>query len=150
MNTPVAEDCKIYELTLRTTGEKSYQAATTAEDACKQAGWLIGDCYVNPQKPRRKHIPDQDASLLVKIPCQTCPFQYTECTKPANQGCPTRPSSPDIYEWLKQAAESHLCDYVGKDLTKKDYNLGQKWVKLEDAIKELTPQPFSPPNNSPH
>jgi len=134
------QELKIYEVNHRTTGEKSYQAATTAEAACKQAGWLVGDCFIVEQKPRRKPAPGHDPPLFVKIPCQTCPFQYTECRKPDGEECPTRPSAPEVQNWLKQVAEAHLCGYVGKDLSNKDYNLGQKWVRIEEAIKELAPK----------
>lgn len=130
----------IYEITNRTTGEKSYQAAKTAEDACKLAGWLIGDCFVNPQKPRRQPGQTTDNRLLVKINCLTCPFQYAECRKPIDEECPTRPAAPELQDWLKQAAEAHLCDYTGQTLTKKDYNLAQKWCNVKDAIKELAPK----------
>lgn len=135
------QELKIYEIINQTTGEKSYQPATTAQDACKQAGWLIGDCYVNEQKPRRKPVPDHDTLILVKIPCQVCPFQYAECKKPAEAECLCQPNSPELQEWLKQISQAHLCDYAGRELTKKDYNLGQKWLPIEDAIKELSPKP---------
>jgi len=135
------QELKIYEVNHRTTGDKSYQAARTAEDACKQAGWLIGDCFIVEQPPRRKPVPDHDTMLLVKIPCLTCPFQYAECRKPIAEKCPTQPSAPELQDWLKQAAQAHLCDYVGESLTKKDHNLGQKWLPIAEAIKELTPKP---------
>ncbi len=150
MSTPEAKDYKIYEVTLRATGEKSYQAATNAEDACKQAGWLTGDCFIVEQKPRRKPVPDQETILLVKVPCQTCPFQYAECKKPPDQDCITRPEAPELQDWLKQATEAHLCPFIGKGLRKKDYFLGQKWVRMEEAILELSRKTFSPTNNSPH
>ncbi|GAJ00789.1 unnamed protein product, partial [marine sediment metagenome] len=51
--------------------------------------------------------------------------------------CPTRPSAPELQNWLKQAAEAHLCGYVGEALTKNDYHLGQKWCPMERAIEEL-------------
>ena len=132
---------KIYKVTNRTTGEKSYQPATNAEDACKQAGWIIGDCYVNPQKPRYKPVPDHEGLTLVKVPCQICPYQYGECKKPTTEECPTQPTAPELQEWLKQAAQAHLCPYQGQDLNKKDYKLSQKWVTIEQAIKELAPKP---------
>ncbi|KKN21797.1 hypothetical protein LCGC14_0921770 [marine sediment metagenome] len=134
------QELSIYEVTHRETGKKSYQAATTAEDACKLAGWLIGDCFVNPQKPKYKHHDKGESELLVKIPCLTCPFQYAECRKPGTEECPTRPKAPELQEWLKQATESHLCPYVGEALKKTDYNLGQKWLPMEEAVKELSPK----------
>jgi len=130
-------ELKIYEIINQTTGEKSFQPATNAEDACKQAGWLIGDCFVRAEKPRIKPVPDHDSLVLVHIPCETCPFQYAECRKPATEDCPTRPSAPELQNWLKQAAEAHLCNYYGQELSKTDYQLGQKWLPMEQAIKEL-------------
>lgn len=140
MSTNNDQELKIYEVNHRTTGERSYQAARTAEDACKQAGWLIGDCYIIEQKPRYKPRPHHEPLVLVKIPCLTCPFQYAECLKPDSENCPTQPSAPDLNEWLKQATQAHLCHYTGKDLTKKDYNLSRKWLPIADAIKELSPK----------
>ncbi|MBA7551822.1 hypothetical protein ES705_44372 [subsurface metagenome] len=136
-----SQELKIYEVTNRSTGEKSYQPATNAEDACKQAGWLIGDCYVNPQKPHYETAGKGETKTIVKIPCQTCPFQYAECRKPDGGFCPARSTAPELGEWLKQAGEAHLCGYVGQSLTKKDYNLSLKTLKIEDAIKELSPKP---------
>ncbi len=140
MNASDTKHLKLYEITNRSSGQISYQPASNADDACKQAGWIIGDCYVFEQKPGRKPGPDQGTRLLVKIPCLTCPFQYTECKKPDTQVCPTQPTAPELQEWIKQAAQSHLCRFVGMDLTKKDYMLGQKWLPIEEAIRELAPK----------
>ena len=145
MNTPEAKDLKIYEVTLTAT-----KAATNAEDACKQAGWLIGDCYVNEQKPRRKPSQTTNNRLLVKIPCNLCPFRYAECKKPPDNPCPVQPTAPELTEWLKQATQANLCHYIGKELSIKDYNLGLKWLPMADAIKELTPKPLSPTHSPPH
>jgi len=137
MSTNAPTDLKIYQLTNRNTGEKSHQAATTAEDACKQAGWLIGDCFVREVKPQRKAKKDNHSALMVKIPCQVCPFQFAECRKPADKNCPTRPLAPELKEWLKQAAQAHLCEYYGQELSKNDYYLSQKWLPIDKAIEEL-------------
>ncbi|MBA7563525.1 hypothetical protein ES708_05184 [subsurface metagenome] len=137
MSETEAQELKIYELTNKDTGERHLSVSTNAQDACKQAGWLIGDCYVNQQKPKRKAGGDGHSALMVKIPCLTCPFQYAECRKPATEECPTRPSAPELQNWLKQATEAHLCDYVGQELSKIDYQLGQKWLPMEQAIEEL-------------
>jgi len=145
--TPIPQHLKIYEVTHTQTGDKSYQAATNAQDACKQAGWFTGHCFIIEQQPHRKPLPHHEPLLLVKIPCFTCPFQYAECRKPESEKCPTQPSTPELHDWLKQAAQSRLCHYVGQDLTKNDYNLGQKWLKIEDAINELTPK-HSPPTDN--
>ena len=137
MNNSKPQDLKIYEVINRATGIRHFSASYNAEDACKQAGWSIGDCYVIEQMPRWKPVPGHDSILLVKVPCLTCPFQYGECKKPETEECPTRPSSPELQNWLKQAAEARLCPYVGASLRKNDYNLGQKWVSMLEAIKEL-------------
>ena len=131
------QELKIYELTNKNNGEKSYQAATTAEDACKQAGWLIDDCYVNPQNWQYHHNSKAGSQLRYKIPCQVCPFQYAECLRPADNECLVRPNAPELKQWLAQASEAHLCDYAGQELSEKDYHLNQKWIPLEQAIEEL-------------
>lgn len=134
-------ELKIYVVTHKLTGEKRYEPATNAEDACKQTGWLIADCFAVEDKPQRKPRRDDHSAMLIKIPCETCPYQYGECRKPADTGCPVRPDTPELKRWLKQAAQAHLCQYVGEKLAKKDYQLKQKWVTLEEAISELTPKP---------
>lgn len=133
------QEPQIYEVTHRLTGEKRYQAATNAEDACKQACWLIGDCFAITQKPRYKPVPDHAPLVLVKLPCEVCPFQYAECLRPPDQDCPAQPNTPELNEWLKQAAQAHLCQYGGDELVRTDYEKGQKWVPIKDAIKLLAP-----------
>ena len=131
------KELKIFELTNKDTGERHLSVSTNAQNACKQAGWPIGDCYVMEQQPRWKGGKHGDSTMLVKIPCLVCPFQYAECRKPLAEDCPTRPKAPELQEWVKQAAEAHLCNYVGQDLPKTDYHLGQKWLPMEQAIEEL-------------
>jgi hypothetical protein len=143
----VREELKIYEITNRTTGKKHYSVSDNAQDACKQAGWSIGDCFVHEQKPRRKPVPDHEPLLLVKIPCRVCSYQYAQCANPPGEQCPCRPDTPDLNEWLKQVAKAHLCPHVGKKLAKVDYDLGQKWETIEQAIKDLSPQPSPAPPN---
>ena len=138
---------KIYEITNRTTGEKHYLVSDNAQDACKQAGWLIGDCFIVEQKPSRKPSSDNHTHLLVKIPCRLCSYQYAECVSPPGEQCPCRPDTPDLNEWLKQVAKAHLCPHVGEQLEKQDYDLSQKWVTIEQAINELSPQPSPSPTN---
>ncbi|MBA7537889.1 hypothetical protein ES705_30160 [subsurface metagenome] len=137
MSETETQELKLYEITHRTTGVKSCQTATTAEDARKQTGWQIDDCFVREVKPQRKARGDDHSALMVKIPCVVCPFQYAECRKPATEECPTRPSAPELQNWLKQAAEAHLCNFYGQGLSKTDYQLGQKWLPMEQAIEEL-------------
>jgi len=138
MNTTENTELKVYEVTHKLTGEKRFEAAIDAEDACKQAGWLIADCFAMAQKPRHHPVPDQETMLLVAIPCQTCSFQYAECRKPPDKDCPCRPNTPDLKQWLAEAATAHLCDFVGKVLTIKDYNLQRKWLPMDKAIAELS------------
>lgn len=137
----MTDDLQIYEVTNKNTGQKSYQAAPTAQDACTQAGWMIGDCFTLYQKPRHKPIPNHQSILLVKIPCNTCPYQFAECLKPDNDECPTKTETQDLDDWRQQAARAYLCTHTGKKLAKTDYHLGQKWVTMEQAIKELTAKP---------
>jgi len=138
MTTQNKEKQKLYEVTNRATGDKKYAVSDNAQDACKQHGWLIGDCFIYEQKPRRKPVPDHETTLLVKIHCQTCPYQYASCNKPDEVDCPVRPTDPTLEDWIRQAAKSHLCPHVGQTLAKIDYNLGQKWVRMAKAIEELT------------
>lgn len=133
-------DQKLYEVTNRITGERWLAISDNAENACMQADWLIGDCYVREVTGQRGHSKAGEPPLKVKIPCRVCPFQYAECKKPDEADCPVHINSPDLNEWLKQAATAHLCLHVGQDLTMKDYNLSQKWVTLPKAIEELTPK----------
>jgi len=137
MSTNGDGELTIYDIINRTSGQNSCQAAKTADDACKQAGWLIGDCYVIPQKPRYKSVPDHEPLVLVKIPCEVCPFQYAECLKPPDQNCPVQHNAPELNEWLKQIAQAHICNYYGEELNKIDYQKKQKWLPMEQAIREL-------------
>lgn len=148
MNTPEAQELKLYEVTHRATGERHYAVSHTAQDACSQAGWLIGDCYIVKQRPLAKYDKHERAILLVKIPCRVCPYQRTECVKPDDAECPTRPETPDLNQWLKETSKAHLCPYTGQDLGKKDYEKRLKGVSLEEATNELTPQPLATPPNS--
>lgn len=135
------KELKIYDIINRNSGEKSCQPASTAGNACKQAGWLIGDCYIVEQKPRAGHVPNEGTQLLYKVPCLVCPFQYAECRKPATEECPTQPDAPELQNWLKQATQAHLCNYVGQPLIKKDHNLRQMWCPIDKALEALTPKP---------
>ncbi len=131
------QELKIYEVTNTVTGHKRYAVGVNQQDVCRQIGWKIGDCFIRKEKPKRKARGDDHSALMVKIPCEVCPFQYAECRKPAKEDCPTRPSAPELQNWLKQAAESHLCDYVGQELSLTDYHLNQKWLPMAQAIEEL-------------
>jgi len=137
----MSEELKVWDITNLCTGEKKFTADYNPKDACQQVGWIIGDCFITEQKPRHKYIPGQETRLLIKVYCKVCPYQYAECKKPGVEECPARPSAPELQEWLKQAAEAHLCPHVGVTLAKTDYGLGQKWVPMEEAIKELTTKP---------
>jgi len=128
---------EIWEVTNQTTGKKAYTAALSPQDACEQAGWIIEDCFVYHQKPRKQTVKGQGNILLVRIPCLVCPFQYTECLAPAFTECPVTHDAPTMTEWLKQVATAHLCDYVGQDLSWQDHNLRHKWLPMEQAIDEL-------------
>ncbi len=137
MTNNTAQELKIYELTNKNTGEKHLSVSDNAQDACKQAGWIIGDCFVREVKPQRKARGDDHSALMVKIPCQVCPFQYGECRKPTKEECPVQPNAPGLKEWLKQVAQAHLCDYCGQELSETDHHLNQKWLPMQQAIEEL-------------
>jgi len=147
MNTSEANKLKLFEVTLRVTGEKHYAVDYNAQDACLQAGWLIGDCYVVEQKPLAKLDKHERSILFIKIPCQVCPYQFTECKKPSETECPTRPDTSDPVEWQRQISKSHFCPHTGEDLSKRDYQKRLKRVPLEEATKELASKPpITPPN----
>ncbi|MBA7536152.1 hypothetical protein ES705_28414 [subsurface metagenome] len=137
MSTNGDQELKIYEVTNKDTGEKRHAVGVNQQDVCRQIDWLIGDCFIREEKPQRKAGKDEQSGLLVKIPCQVCPFQYAECRKPAEAECPVRPNAPELREWLGQALEAHACDYYGQELSHTDYQLGQKWLPMEQAIEEL-------------
>lgn len=138
MSNDFGPELKIYEITHRTTGDKIYQVALSAEDAYQRSGRIPADCFITEQKPRRKPVPDTATLILYRIPCEVCPYQYATCDKPEHAECPIQTNVPDFKEWLKRAAEAHLCPHVGIALHKTDYNLHQKWVSLEQALKELS------------
>ncbi|MBA7577866.1 hypothetical protein ES708_19721 [subsurface metagenome] len=133
----MSEELKIYEVHNRDTGQKQFSVATNAQGACNLIGWQIGDCFVSEVKPQRKARGDNHSALMVKIPCQVCPFQYAECRKPYRKKCPAQPNAPELQDWLKQALEAHRCDYSGQELSRTDYHLGQKWLPMAQAIEEL-------------
>ncbi|MBA7551440.1 hypothetical protein ES705_43980 [subsurface metagenome] len=131
------QELKLYEVTLRATGDKHYAVDYNAQDACLQSGWAIGDCYVIPQKPITKLDKHERAILFVKIPCKVCPYQYTECNKPDDAECPIRPETEDPKQWLNQIAKALICPHAGEDLGKRDYEKRLKGVPLEQAVVEL-------------
>jgi len=140
MSETESTELKVYEITNRETGEKSHQAASNAEDACKQAGWLIGNCYVVLAIHHRTLDSQNEPVVLVRISCQVCPYQWAECKKPPRRICPCRREMPDLNEWLAEITKAHLCEFVGEELTKTDYRQFQKWTPIAQAIKELSPQ----------
>ncbi len=147
MTQTIDPNLKLYDVTHRETGEKWCAISDNAEDACKQAGWLIGDCFVVEVKPQRKTRKGNHSALMVRIPCQVCPFQYAECKKPAEADCALIHEYPCLAEWLKRATEAHLCSFIGAEMEKKNHELRQKWLPFEEAISELSAKALkSPPN----
>lgn len=137
MNNHPDTELKIYELTNHSTGETHTLVSHNAQDACKQAGWLIGNCSTREIKPELKAPRDGGMQPMVRIPCQACPYQYAECTKPAQGECPLRHKTPTITEWIKNVIDAHLCDYTGDTLTERDYGQRHKWCPIGQAIEEL-------------
>ena len=149
MTTSEAKELKLYEVTHRLTGEQHFAVSDNAQDACLQAGWLIGDCYVLEQKPLTKYGKHDRATLLVKIPCHVCPYQYAECTKPADAECPIRANTTDPGQWQKEISKVRSCPHMGEDLGKRNYDRRLKRTTLEAAIVELAPPPPPTPPLSP-
>lgn len=121
-----AQELQTYELINKATGKKHISLSDTPQNACKQAGWQIDDCSVRDvsSPPTQDHNPLRLADF--KIPCQVCPYQYGECTKPAEARCPARTNTPNLSEWMKQVMRAHLCQYTGVALTEKNYHQHQK------------------------
>jgi len=149
MNTPEAKELKLYEVTHRATGERHYAVDYNAQDACLQAGWPTGDCYVVEQRPLTKYDKHERAIMLVKIPCHVCPYQYAECVKPDDTECPIRPETSDPTQWIKETSKARSCPHTGEELGKRNYDRRLKRVSLEQAIKELPPPPPPTPPISP-
>ncbi len=146
MNTPEAKELKLYEVTHRLTGDQHFAVSDNAQDACLQAGWLIGDCYVVEQKPLVKYDKKERIRLLVKIPCHVCPYQYAECAKPADTECPIRPETTDPGQWQKEISKARSCPHMGEELSKRNHDRRLKRTTLAAAILELSPPlPPTPP-----
>ncbi|GAI63965.1 unnamed protein product [marine sediment metagenome] len=146
MNTPEAQELKLYEVSNRNTGQRHYAVDYNAQDACLQTGCQIGDCYVVEQKPIAKYDKKQLTRLLVKIPCHVCPYVSSDCNKPDNADCPVRLDTQDLNEWLKETSKASICLYTGEHLSNRDYQNRLKTTTLEQAIKELSPKlPPLPP-----
>ena len=82
------QELKIYELTNLNTGEKQFSVSNNAQDACKQAGCIVGDCFVREVKPELRPRGDGHSVLMVKIPCRVCPYQFGEGVRPDTEVCP--------------------------------------------------------------
>jgi len=149
MNTPEAHELKLYEVLHRLTGEKHFAVSDNAQDACLQAGWLIGDCYVVEQKPLAKYDKKERIRLLVKIPCHVCPYYYAECAMPADAECPIRPETTDPGQWTNEISKARSCPHMGEEIGKRNYDRRLKRTTLEQAILELSPPPPPTPPNSP-
>ncbi len=121
-----AQRPQIYMTINKNTGESHFLASHNAQEDCKEAGALIGTCYVINATPPPPQEPDIKLHRIKKILCQICPYQYGECTKPPEGECPLRTNTPDLQEWIKQSAKAHLCQYTGVALTEKDYYKHQK------------------------
>lgn len=127
----------LYAITLLKEGLGSIQLSISPRLACKQAGWLIDDCYVRELEPVKKFIAGIGWYNAVPVPCYVCPYQYAVCNKQPADVCPSRPSSPDLKDWLVQVAKAHLCAFIGSDLERKDYMLQQKWIPIESLFAQL-------------
>lgn len=128
---------KIYQITHRETGEKRIVASIAAQNACAGLGWMIGDCHVYEVTPEMHSVEPFKTALCVKVPCNICSFQWSECKLQHGCQCPCSPTTPDVQEWTRQAMKAHLCTHIGIALFKKDYYMHQKWLPLEEAVREL-------------
>lgn len=131
---------KIYRVTHLETGEQSYIASSAPLNACAGCGWQFGDCMVEAVQTFDRRSSKEPLGVYVKLACSVCSFQYAECTLPLDQQCPCSPDTPDWKEWLIQVSKAHLCDHVGVELEHKDYHFHQKWLPMDEAVKELSPK----------
>lgn len=138
MNNSDSTPKKIYQVTHRESGEKRYIASSAAQNACAGLGWLIGDCHIYEVEPQLHNIQSFKTTLCIKVPCGVCSFQWAECQLSPGYECPCSPTTPDVQEWARQVVKAHLCTHVGVSLLRKDYYLHQKWLPLEEAVKELS------------
>lgn len=138
MTTLKKAEIKLYEVISRSTGERLLKAATSAEDACKSACLLIGDCYVHEAEGRLRKNDEGHSRTMVKLSCQVCCYQYAECLKPDGIECPARSNVPDWKAWIKTVLRAHQCPHTGVELAIKDHELHQKWLPIDQAIKELS------------
>jgi len=131
---------KLYYITNRATKKRGLAVSDNAQDACKQLGWMIGDCFVQEAHEHLRRRKEHGLEPLVRVPTLTCPYQYAACKRPKNTPCSLNQDTPDLPEWLRVAMQAHLCAYVGEPLYKKDHALQQKWVTIEEAVKEFAPR----------
>ena len=129
---------KIFELRSRFTGDRQLVVAIDQADALKQVDGDIDRFAINEVRQYHRKETGAGCGYLVKIPTETCPYQYASCDRPTVYDCPLMPYHPELQEWLKRAHEAHLCSFTGHQLTKKDHMLKQKWVTMKDAVNELT------------
>jgi len=130
----------IYQVTHRETGEKRIVASFDTHSACSGLGWMVGDCHVVEMQGEKHRVAGDWEPLCIRVPCNTCPFQWAECKLLPGSKCPCSINTPDQMEWLIQVTKSHLCSHAGIALTRNDYYLHQKWLPMELALQELAPK----------
>ena len=133
---------KAYTVTHRPTGERKTAIACNPEEACTQCYWDINECLCEEQPHSERFIHNLGFQPLCKIPIRVCPYQYAQCALPTNVVCPNRPANPDVTAWVIEATQSHLCDFIGTELSKKEWTGYYRWVTIAEALTLLTrPQP---------
>lgn len=130
----------IYKATNTVTGVCAHIAAKDATEACKALGWDIGETYITVLEPRYTATQKRHGSFLYAVPCDVCPFQYAQCSRPKDRDCQVPHQAPELTEWLKQVSLAHLCPYVGESLDKEDYEKHKCWLPLESALALLAQQ----------
>ncbi|MBA7577275.1 hypothetical protein ES708_19122 [subsurface metagenome] len=114
--------------------------ATSVVAAYALLAWKPGDCEIREAKPLWSFLDQGKRVLCYKGTITVCPYQYAACELPNNFECPCRPDAPGWEEWEKQAISSHLCPYVGIELTLEQWNHKFKWAAVEGLLAETTPQ----------
>lgn len=127
----------LYKATPKVAGVPWIIIASCITEARKQLGDSANQFTVRGIDGKRKRPRGRTAGTYYPVPVKLCPYQYGECCIPVGGECYVKPNAPDMQEWVKRATEAHLCAHVGISITREDYEKRQKWVLLQDAIKEF-------------
>lgn len=131
---------KAYNVTHREElGTRTVQASSP-EEACKLLGYLVNDCLTEEARLYDRYLKGEGSQIMVKLSTRVCPFQYAVCQLRDDTECPNRPDAPDATGWIKQATRSHLCEHVGPEITRKEWQGRYKWAKINEIPPAINRQ----------